>query len=154
MVGAARSSSISTSYKNRLFWLTSPRSLALYFFSCNYKRRNFSLVARYFLKFTRFSLLVVKSPVTRCKICSLLVAEVACCKKSLVTRCRSCSLQKITCYSLQNSLVARWRSCSLQKSFRYLSQNSLVTRCRSYSLQKNTRHSLWKQTNYWELMFI
>ena len=86
-------------------------------------RCNFSLVARYWLKFTLCTLLVVKSLVTRCKICSLLVkkwlvaknhsllvAEVARCKKSLVTRCRSCSLQKITRYSLQNSLVARCRS--------------------------------------------
>ena len=49
--------------------------------------RNFSLVARYSLKFTRCSLLIVKSLVTRCKICSSLVAEVAHCQKSLVTRC-------------------------------------------------------------------
>ena len=37
--------------------------------------------------FTCCSILVVKSLVVRCKICSLLVAEVARCKKSLVTRC-------------------------------------------------------------------
>ena len=55
-------------------------------------RRNFSLVACYSLKLTRCSLLVVKSLVTRCKICSLLVAEVACCKKSLVTCWKICSL--------------------------------------------------------------
>ena len=99
-------------------------------------RRNFSLVARYLLKFTRCSLLVVKSLVTLCKICSSLVVEVARCKKSLVTRCRSCSLQKITRYSLQNSLVTRCRSCSLQKVTCYLLQkftgyslqNLLVTR--------------------------
>ena len=96
-------------------------------------RRNFSLVAPYSLKFTRCSLLVVKSLVTCCKICSLLVAEVVRCKESryslqnlLVTRCRSCSLQKITRYSFQNSLVTRCRSCSLQ--------NSLVTRCKIRSL--------------------
>ena len=55
-------------------------------------RRNFSLVACYSLKFTPYSLLVVKSVVTRCKIRSLLVTkshsllitEVARCKKSLV----------------------------------------------------------------------
>ena len=101
-------------------------------------RRNFSLVARCSLKFTRCSLLVVKSLVTRCKIRSLLVAEVARCKKSLATRRRSCSLQKITCYSLQNLLVTRCRSYSLQKITRYSLQNWLVTRCRSYSLQKIT----------------
>ena len=93
--------------------------------------RNFSLVARYLLKFTRCSLLLVGPLVTRCKICSLLVAEVARCKKSLVTRCRSCSLQKITRYSLQNSLVTRCRSCLLQKITRYSLQNLLATRCRS-----------------------
>ena len=73
-------------------------------------RRNFSLVARYSLKSARCSLLVVRWLVTRLKIRSLLVAEVARCKKSLVTRCRSCSLQKINRYSLQNSLVACCRS--------------------------------------------
>ena len=40
-------------------------------------------------KFTCCSLLVVNSLVTRCKICSLIVAEVARCKKSLVTRCKT-----------------------------------------------------------------
>ena len=108
----------------------------------DHMRRNFSLCARYSLKFTRCSLLVVKSLVTRCKIRSLLVAEVARCKKSLITRRRSCSLQKITRYSLQNALVTRWRSCSLQKVIRYLSQNSLVTHCRNCSMQKVTGYSL------------
>ena len=75
-------------------------------------RRNFSLVAPYSLKFTRCSLLVVKSLVTCCKICSLLFAEVVRCKESR--------------YSLQNLLVTRCRSCSLQ--------NSLVTRCKIRSL--------------------
>ena len=53
-------------------------------------RCNFSLVVRYSLKFTRCSLLILKSLVARYKICSLLVEEVARCKKSLVTRCRNC----------------------------------------------------------------
>ena len=48
-----------------------------------------------------------KSLVTRCKIRSLLVAEVVRCKKSLVTRCKIGSLQKNTCYSLQKLLVAK-----------------------------------------------
>ena len=81
-------------------------------------RRNFSLVARSSLKFTRCSLIVVKSRVARCKMCLLLVAEVAHCKKSLVTRCEifsllvaKCShysLLKITCYLLQNLLVTHY----------------------------------------------
>ena len=78
-------------------------------------RRNFSFVARYSLKFIRYSLLVVKSLITRCKIRSLLVAEVSCCKNLLVALCRSCLFQKITSYSLQNSLDTRCRSCLLQK---------------------------------------
>ena len=82
------------------------------------KTRNFSLVTLYSLKFTRCSLLVVKSLVTHCKIRSLLVAGVACCKKSLVTRCKK-------------SLITRCRSCSLQKITRYSLQNSLVTRCKN-----------------------
>ena len=105
-------------------------------------RRNFSLVACYLLKFTRCSLLVVKSIATRCKIRSLLVAKFACylLQKLLVAKNHSLlvakfarySLQKllvakkITDYSFKNSLVTRCRSCSLQ--------NSLVTRCKIYSL--------------------
>ena len=85
------------------------------FFQLYDRRRNFSLVARYSLKFTCCLLLVVKSLVTLCKIRLLLVAEVACCKKSLVTHCRSCSLQNITRYSLQTLLITHCRSCSLQK---------------------------------------
>ena len=91
-------------------------------------RRNFSLVARYLLKFTRCSLLVVKSLVVRCKICSSLVVEVARCKKSLVTRCRSCSLQKITRYSLQNSLVTRCKICLL-----LLATSHLLLRAKNHS---------------------
>ena len=49
---------------------------------------NFILVARYSLKFTRCSLVVVKSLFTRCRISSFLVAEVARCKNSLVTCCK------------------------------------------------------------------
>ena len=102
-------------------------------------RRNFSLVARHWLESNHCSLLVAKSAryslqkllvakkslIPRCKIRSLLVAEVARCKKIthfslqnwLVTRCRSCSLQKITHYSLRNSLA----TCC---------KKSLVTRCK------------------------
>ena len=89
-------------------------------------RRNFSLAARYSLKFICCSLLIVKSLVTRSKICSLLVAEVTCCKSSLVTRCRSCSLQKFTRYSLQMSLVAKIHSLFVAEVARY--KNSLVSR--------------------------
>ena len=49
-------------------------------------RCNLSLVARYSLKFTHCSLLVVKSLVNRCKMCSFLVTEVTRCKKPLITR--------------------------------------------------------------------
>ena len=66
--------------------LSHPTRVWRRFFVPSTLRRNFSLVTRYSLKFTRCSLLVVKSLVTRCKIRSLLVAEVARCKKSLVTR--------------------------------------------------------------------
>ena len=107
-------------------------------FQNNFLRRNFSLVARYSLKFTRCSLLFVKSLVTRCKIRSSLVAEVARCKKSLVTCCRSCSLQK--------SLVTRCTSCLLQKITRYLLQNSLVTCCKNSLVaryEKNPRTNVY-----------
>ena len=103
------------------------------FFSLFVLRCNFSLVARYSLKFTRCSLLVVKSLVTRCKIRSLLVAEVARCKKSLVTRCKIRLLlvaevargkkSLVTRFNIRSLLVAKTHSllvakfarCSLQK---------------------------------------
>ena len=75
--------------------------------------------------FTRCSLLVVKSLVTRAKICSLLVAEVACCKKSLVTRFRSCSLQNFA--PCKKSLVALWKIRSLLHKFTKKSLLNLVT---------------------------
>ena len=109
-------------------------------------RRNFSLVARYSFKFTCCLVLVVKSLVTRCKIRSLLAAEVARCKNSLVTRCRSCLLQKFTRYSLQNSLVKRCRSCSLQKFTRYSLQNSLVVKNHSLLVAKFDRYLLHKES--------
>ena len=62
------------------------------------KRRNFSLVARYSLKLSSCSLLVVKS---------------------LVNRCRSCSLQKITRYSLQKLLIAKNHSLLVGKFARF-----------------------------------
>ena len=110
------------------------------FFHMLFARRNFSIVARYSLKFTRCSLLVVKSLVTPCKKLlvaknhSLLVANFTrySLKNLLVTRCRSCLLLKFTRYSLQNSLVTRCRSCSLQKLFRC--KKSLVARCKIQSL--------------------
>ena len=90
--------------------------------------RNFSLVACYSLKFTRCSLLVVKSLVTRCKIRSLLVAknhsllvaEVARCKKSLVTRCKIRSLLVAEVARCKNSLVVKNHSLLVAKFDRYL----------------------------------
>ena len=141
------------------------RLVILIFILRNCRRRNFSLVARYSLKFTRCLFLVVKSLVTSCKTGSLLVAKVARCKKitrhslqkllvsknhsllysgenSPATRCRNCSLENITRYSLQNSLVTCCRNCFLQKITRYSLQNSLAARCSSgvifcYVIKKN-----------------
>ena len=112
-----------------------------------------SLVARYSLQ--NHQLLVAKSLVTRCKICSLLAAEVARCKKLLVTRCKK---SPVTCCKIRSllvsevarckkslvtrckirSLVSRCRSCSLKKMTRYSLQSSLVTGCRRCSLSKDT----------------
>ena len=89
------------------------------------RRRNFSLITRYSLKFTRCSLLVVKSLVTRCKIRSLLVAEVA--------RCKNHSL-----------LVAEVARC----------KKSLVTRCKIRSLLVAKIHSSLAMKKPRELMFI
>ena len=86
-------------------------------------RRNFPLVARYSLKFTRCSLLVLKSLVTRCKIHLLLVAEVACSKKWLVTRCTICSLLAAAVARCKKSLVTRYN-----KSFVTRCKKSFITR--------------------------
>ena len=99
-----------------------------------YTRRNFSLVARNLLKFTRCSLLVIKSLVTRCKICSLLVAEVARCKKSLVTRCKIRSLLVAEVARCKKSLITRCKIRSLLVAEVARCKNSLVTRCKIRSL--------------------
>ena len=120
------------------------------------------LVTRW--EFTRYSLLVVKSLVARCKIHSLLVVEVTRCKKSLVTRCRSCSLQKnylllvpkFTRYLLQKFLVAQNHSFVVAKFTCYSLQKLLVAKNHSllvatfafYSSQKITRYSLQKIINH------
>ena len=125
-------------------------------------RRNFSLVVRYSLKFTRRSLLVVKSLVARCKIPWLLVAEVAHCKKSPVTRCKICSLL-VHCknqsllvadfapYSLQKllvtkkSFVTRSEICSLLVAEVARSNKSLVLQCKIHWILFAKNHSLLKE---------
>ena len=99
-----------------------------------WRRRNFSLVARYSLNFTSWSFLVVKSLVIRCKIRSLLAAEVARWKKLLVTRCKIHSLlvAKFARYSLQKSLVAK--NCLLPVAEVARCKKTLVTRCKFRSL--------------------
>ena len=76
-----------------------------------------SILARYSLKFTRCSLLVVKSLVTRCKIRLLLVAKV-----------HSLLVAKFARYSFQKLLVAKIRSLLVGEVAHC--KNSLVTRCR------------------------
>ena len=128
--------------------------------------RNFSLVARYSLKFTRCSLLVVKSLVARCKFCSLLVVEVARCKKSLATCCRSHSLQKITRYSLQkfcsllvakvhSLLIAKYALYSLQKLLVAKNHSLLFAKIHSLLVAKFAHYSLQKllvPKNHWFLV--
>ena len=94
-------------------------------------RHNFSLIARYSLKFTRCLLLVVKSVVARCKICSLLVVE--------VTRCK-----KITRYPLQKLLVAKNYSLLVAKFARYSLQKLLVAKNNFLLVAKFARYSLQK----------
>ena len=91
-------------------------------------------VARYSLKFSRCSLLVVKSLVTRRKTRSLLFAEVAHCKKSLVTRCKICSLLVVEVIHCKKSLVTRCKICSLLVAEVARSKKSLITRCKIRSL--------------------
>ena len=93
-----------------IFFFSVQYSTIVYFTVQNLKR-TFSLVEIHSLL-----VLVVKSRVTRCKIRSLLDAEVN-------------SLQKSTRYSLQNSHITHCKSCYLQKITRYTLRNSLFTRC-------------------------
>ena len=105
-------------------------------------RHNFSLIARYSLKFTRCLLLVVKSVVARCKICSLLVVE--------VTRCK-----KITRYPLQKLLVAKNYSLLVAKFARYSLQKLLVAKTNFLLVAKFARYSLQKMflpKNHWFLV--
>ena len=100
----------------------------------NLWRRNFSLVARYSLKFTRCSLFVVKSLVTCCKIRLLLVVEVARCKKSLVTRCKIHSLLVVEVALCKKSLITGCKIRSLLVAEVALCKKSLITRCEIRSL--------------------
>ena len=94
-----------------------------------------SLVACYSLQ--NHSLLVAKfarywlQKLLAAKINSLLVAEVARCKKPLVTRCEICFLHVATNYSL---LVAR---CSLQKIINHSLKQSQVHKVRWKFFQYN-----------------
>ena len=94
-------------------------------------RRNFSPVACYSLKFTRCLLLVVKSLVSCCKICLLLVPAAALCKKSFFTLCKTRSL-----------LVAKTHSFLVAKFARYLLQKVLVAKNHSLLVANFARYSL------------
>ena len=96
-------------------------------------RRNFSLVARCSLKFTRCSLLVVKSLVTRCKIRSLLVAKN---HSLLVAKFARYSLQKLLVAKNHLLLVAKFARYSLQKLLVAKNHSLLVAKLARYSLQK------------------
>ena len=103
----------------------------LYYLIQFFQRRNFSLVTRLSLKITRCLLLFVESLVTRCKICSLLVAEVARCKN------HSLFVAKFARYSLQKLLVAEIHSLLVANFSRYSLQKLLVAKnLTRYSLQK------------------
>ena len=115
-----------------IFWLT---PVWLWFFAAsNFWRRNFSLVTRYSLKFTRCSSLVVKSLVTRSKIRSLVVAKNHSLLVAEVARCKNHSLlvAKFSRYSLQKLLVAKNQSLLVAEVARC--KKSLVTRCKIRSL--------------------
>ena len=88
-------------------------------------RHNFSLVARYSLKFTR---------------CSL--------QNLLVTCCRSYSLQKINHNSLQELLVAKKHLLLGTKFARYMFQKLLVAKSQSLLVAKLTCYLLQKITCY------
>ena len=114
--------------------------------SLNIQRCNFSLVARYSLEFTLYSLLVVKLLVTHCRTCLLLVlnSHVICYlwQKSLVAKYNSLLVRKFTCYSLQKLLVAKnhllldakFACCSLHNLFVAENHSLLAAKFAPYSL--------------------
>ena len=117
-------------------------------FSMSLWRSNFSLVARYLLKFTRCSLLVVESIVAKfaryslkkllvAKNHSLLVAEVACCKTLCVTSCKICSLliAEVARYKNLLLLVAKFARYSLQNSSHFLQLYEKVTPAQMFSCE-------------------
>ena len=75
-------------------------------------------------------LVAKKSLVTRCKIRSLLVAEILCCKKSLVTRCKISSFLVAEVAPCKKSLITRCKICLLfvAKVARYSLQKLLVAK--------------------------
>ena len=117
---------------------------------CNYGGVTCQLLPRYSLKFTCCLLLVVKSVAARCKLRSLLVAEIACCKNSPVTRCRSCMLRKFTRYSLQKLLVAKNHSLLVAEVARC--KKSLVTHCEIRLILVATNHFLLNAKNHSSLV--
>ena len=108
-------------------------------------RGNFSLVARYSLKFTRFSLLVIKSLVTCCKIRSLLVAKI---HSLLVAKFARYSLQKLLVAKNHSLLVANFAHYSLQKLLVAKVHSLLVEKFACYSRQQVTCYSMQKTIHH------
>ena len=99
-----------------------------------YEAKPFTLVVRYSLKFTCWSLLVLNSLVTRCKFACYSL------QKLLVAKNRSLPVAKFNHYSLQKLLFVKNHSLLVAKFARYLFlkfapyKESLVTRCKIHSL--------------------
>ena len=122
--------------------------LSALFYDVLCMRPNFSFVVRYSLKFTRCSLLVVKSLITRCKIRSLLVAaKVARYKKSLVTKCEIRLLLVAEVARCKNSLITHCKIHSLLVPEVSRCKKSLVTLCKIRLLLVATNHLLLNAKN-------
>ena len=102
---------------------------------------------------TFHSLLIIRlnSFVARCKIRSLLVAEVTLCKNLLVTRCKvgrckihSLLIAKFARYMLHKLLFAKTYSLLVAKFTRYSLQKLLVAKFARYSLKQITCYSMQK----------
>ena len=103
---------------------------------CNCGRRNFSLVVKSLATRSRVHSLLVA------KIHSLLITEVACCKKPHVTRCKIRSLLFAEVAHCKKSLVTRCEIRLLLTAEVARCKNSLVTRCKIYSFLVAKNHSL------------
>ena len=119
-------------YKKRVYYFTLKNRFIYLFVGAKYfiAFPIISILACYSLKFTCCSLLVVKSLVACCKICSLLAPEVARCKKSLFTGCKNslvtrCKIRSVLVAEKSNHIISACVNRSCDRCFYIAFHNKL-----------------------------